>query len=153
MAATAVDLKATGSAGRTVLLMEAAEAELRKCLEEAKRGVLLGCPPEAAVNDACSRISHQAISNGLLSVLASKREVPEEGEDAESMVSYASLAEETKVPLFIAVSFFAPIMLLLLVLLGGQETFRAIAEVVALDIIILDVAFTFSAAERRRLNS
>ena len=54
-------------------------------------------------------------------------------------------------PVFIAVCFFAPIMLLLFAVLTRSTTPLELGELVVLELILLNIAFAFSSRERRRL--
>ena len=73
------------------------------------------------------------------------------GEELESVFAATSLGDETKVPVFIAVCFFAPIMLLLFAVLTRSTTPLELGELVVLELILLNIAFAFSSRERRRL--
>ncbi len=152
-AAAALDLKATGSTGKTLLLLEATEVELQNTLNEVKRRVLLGFSFEESIRGTSSYLASKSAGTVLASVVEKKKEILEEGEEAEGIASFSSIADETKVPLFIAVSFFTPIMLILLAVLGHYDSVRNVVELLILQFVILDVVFAFSSTDRRRLKS
>jgi hypothetical protein len=152
-AAAALDLKATGSTGKTILLLEASEGELADTLEVAKRRVLLGYSCRTSIRASSSNLASKSAALVLSSVVDNRKEILEEGEEAESLASFSSLSDETKVPLFIGVSFFTPIMITLLAVLGHYNSIRNIVELLILQFVLLDLAFSFSSTDRRRLRS
>ena len=114
--------------------------------------ILLGFSPESALDRVEGRIASYSVKN-LLRLLASRPgEIPEGGEESQGIAQSTQLSEESKLPLFTAVAFFAPIMLLLLSIFSHIDSPASLAEVVALEVVLLDVALYFSSAERRRLD-
>ena len=152
-AAAALDLKATGSTGKTILLLEASEVVLRNALDDSKRRVLLGYPARASIREVDSRLASKSAGFVLSSVVENKKEILEEGEEAEGLMSFSSMADETKVPVFITVSFFTPIMLILLAVLGHYDSIRGVVELLVLQFVLLDLFFAFCSTDRRRLKS
>ena len=150
-AAASLDMKATGSRGKTILLLEASEVHLQHALSDAKRGVLLGHPSRQAIREVSSHLPSKSASLVLSSVVEGVKEILEEGEEAESISSFSSIADETMVPVFIAVSFFTPIMLILLAVLGHFGSIRDVVELLILQFVLIDLAFAFSSIDRRRL--
>ncbi len=152
-AAAALDLKATGSTGKTILLLEASEVELQATLNQAKRRVLLGFSFAESIRGTGAYLASKSAGLVLASVVEKKKEILEEGEEAEGIAAFSTSADETKVPLFIAVSFFTPIMLILLAVLGHYDSVRNVVELFILQFVLLDVVFAFSSTDRRRLKS
>jgi hypothetical protein len=75
----------------------------------------------------------------------------EGGEEAEGIITNSQLAEESKMPLFMAVAFFTPLMLTLYSIFAHVATPLAFAELLGAQVAMLDIAFYFCSAERERL--
>jgi hypothetical protein len=73
--------------------------------------------------------------------------------ELDGIQSSSALGEETKVPVFVAVSFFTPIMLVLFSALTKNTGVFALLSVLFLQIILLDLVYTISSAERQLLGS
>jgi len=152
-ASAAVSLEATGSRAKTILLLRSEEEELAKVLEETKRMVLLGHAPSVVVSNNCSRIASEAASRALLSISTSDPGgIEDEGREVDSVYAASSLGEETKVPIFIAVCFFTPVMLILFAVMTHRTMPADLAELLALQFVILNLALAFSSLDRRRLS-
>ena len=66
----------------------------------------------------------------------------------------ASLSkEETKFPVFLTISFFLPIMLMLLAALGHHTDPVAMVSLTFLELVVLDLALALSSTERKRLSA
>ncbi len=151
-ASAGVGLSATGSTSRALLLLGCEEGELSERLEDAKRSVLLGHPPKETVLKSSGGIASDSASRALVSMVTREaKSIEDGGDELESVLATTSLVEETKVPIFIAVSFFAPIMLLLFAMLSRSTTPPELGELVVLELIAVNVAFALSSRERRRL--
>jgi len=153
-ASAAVSLRATGSNSRALMLLRCDEEELAGTLEDAKRMVLLGHAPKETIVESAAEIASESVSEALLSMVSrDAASIEDVGDELESVFAASSLGDETKVPVFIAVSFFAPIMLLLFAVLTRSTTPQELGEIVVLELIILNIAFAFSSRERRRLRT
>ena len=151
-ASAAVSLRATGSNSRALMLLRCEEEELAGTLERAKRMVLLGHAPKETIVESAAEIASESVSEALLSMVSREAgSIEDVGEELESVFAATSLGDETKVPVFIAVCFFAPIMLLLFAVLTRSTTPLELGELVVLELILLNIAFAFSSRERRRL--
>ena len=151
-ASAAVSLRATGSNSRALMLLRCEEEELAGTLEHAKRMVLLGHAPKETIVESAAGIASESVSEALLSMVSREAgSIEDVGEELESVFAATSLGDETKVPVFIAVCFFAPIMLLLFAVLTRSTTPLELGELVVLELILLNIAFAFSSRERRRL--
>ena len=134
------------------MLLRCDEEELVGTLEDAKRMVLLGHAPKETIVESAAQIASESVSEALLSMVSrDAASIEDAGDELESVFAASSMGDETKVPVFIAVSFFAPIMLLLFAVLTRSTTPQGLAELVVLELIILNIAFAFSSRERRRL--
>ena len=153
-ASAAVSLRATGSNSRALMLLRCDEEELARTLEDAKRNVLLGHAPRETIVESAAEIASESVSEALLAMVSRDAgSIEDVGDELESVFAATSLGDETKVPVFIAVCFFAPIMLLLFAVLTRSTTPLELAEVVVLELILLNIAFAFSSRERRRLRA
>ena len=151
-ASAAVSLRATGSNSRALMLLRCEEEELAGTVEHAKRMVLLGHAPKETIVESAAEIASDSVSEALLSMVSREAgSIEDVGDELESVFAATSLGDETKVPVFIAVCFFAPIMLLLFAVLTRSTTPLELGELVLLELILLNIAFAFSSRERRRL--
>lgn len=152
-AAAAVYLGSTGSKCKTVLMLDSEEPRLAALLTEMRRTTLLGVDPGDAFAEAGGRAASDSVSRILASVTRAQGDrLSEEGEELEGMVAAASSREETKFPVFLAISFFLPIMLMLLAALGHHTGPVAMVSLAFLEVVILDIALSLSSTERSRLS-
>jgi len=143
--------EATRSRTRTMLFLTSGEPSVSWVLASIRRRILLGFTPASAVEQVEDRIASYSTKN-LLRLLATRpSEVPEGGEESQGITHSSQLGEESKTPLFTAIAFFTPIMLLLLVIFSHISDPVSLGEVVALEVVLLDLGLYFSSAERRRL--
>lgn len=143
-------LEATRSRSRAVLLLRSGERAISSVLESVRRDILLGCPPEVAVERATTLASSSAYE--VLRSICSPEllKISEEGEEALAIERTSELGEETRSPLFIAAAFFVPLMLLLYAVMAHIARPLDLAELVVLQVVLLDVAFYFSTSDPRR---
>jgi hypothetical protein len=143
--------EATRSKTRTMLFLTSGELTIATALAGIRRSILLGFTPASAVSQVEADIASYSVKN-LLELLATRpSEVPEEGEESQGITRSSQLGEESKLPLFTAIAFFTPIMLLLFVIFSHASDPVSLGEVVALEVVLLDVGLYFSSTERRRL--
>ena len=151
-ASAAVSLEATGSRARALMLLSSEEQEFADALEEMRRMILLGHGATEVILKLSSEMASDSASQTLLSMTANNPStIEDEGRELESLLAASSLGEETKVPVFIAVCFFGPIMLLLFAVLTHSTSPIDLVELIALEIIILNLTLAFSSRERRKL--
>jgi hypothetical protein len=144
--------EATRSRPRTMLMLKAADAGISRALEDAKREILLGWGVERVAERSAAALASYSAANVLKSTARMSLEPVEEGgEENRAMVGALQLAEESKLPLFMTVCFFTPIMLLLYAVFSHLGDPRSLAELVVVEFVVIDVAFYFSSTERRRL--
>ncbi len=143
-------LEATHSRAKAVLLLRSGEKAVSSLLARARRDILLGIPPDVAV-DKAAMLASNSTSEVLRSISSPGHPNPvDEGEEALAIERSSNLGEETRSPLFIAAAFFVPLMLLLYAVLAHIGEPLELAELVVLQVVLLDVAFYFSTADPRR---
>ncbi|MDV3277417.1 MAG: hypothetical protein LYZ69_02990 [Nitrososphaerales archaeon] len=146
------NIEATRSLTRSFLYLRSSEPGISTVLKAARARILLGRPPASALEEVGDRLASYSARDVLRSVAAARLgAIVERGEESQGITNSSQLAEESKLPLFTAVAFFAPIMLLLFLIFSHQSDPASLGETVALEVVLLDVAFYFSSTERRRL--
>lgn len=153
-AASSANFEATHSKTKSVLMLEASEQEVASVLAETKRLLLLGF----SVSDLMAAAADGVVSQSVKDVFASIADlnpahIEESGEESDSISHATELSEESKLPLFMAVAFFTPIMLTLLAVLSHLSDIRSFAELVLVQLVVTDIAFYVSSAEKGRLSS
>jgi len=151
-ASAAVYLQSTGSRSRTILMLHSQEPRLDGLIERAKKHTLLGLDPSAAFDG--SEAVRADSTAGILSAVtrAQGEKLADGGEELDGMVRASLASEETKFPVFLTVSFFLPIMLMLLVAVGHHDSTDAVLSLAAVEVLILDLVLSFASAERKRLS-
>lgn len=139
---SAVSSRVVGSRNRVLLLMRASDEELRNALAWIGRSLLLGLNAEDTVCEASATLSSYSASNALRRMGTESPNSPiEGGEETRGLESAGQMATETKLPVFMTVCFFTPIMLLLYAVFSHLVAPQRLAELVALEMVILDLAF------------
>jgi len=69
-------------------------------------------------------------------------------EESRGLASSSDLSRETKLPVFMTACFFTPIMLLLYAVFSHSYSGGSLAELIALEFIILDLTFYLSSGDR-----
>jgi hypothetical protein len=142
--------RVTGSRSRTMLMLRSKEVELASTLDDARRMILLGRSVEDAASISSSRLSSYSASNVLESVASSGPTSGfDEGEEVRGLTSAELLSRETKLPIFMTVCFFCPIMLTLYSVFSHITSLASLAQIVALEVVVLDLAY-FVCSSRRR---
>jgi hypothetical protein len=146
-ASSNIYLKSTGSRSKTFLMLRAEEPLLGSFLAEVRRRVLLGYDASSAT--AGARPESHVFSESVRTVINSivgvdGARIDEGGDELDGILNSSGLDEETKMPLFIAVSFFLPIMLMLFAAITKGTGDEAIAALVVLEVIILDLTLAVS---------
>jgi hypothetical protein len=153
-AAASVYLQSTGSKSKTVLMLRSDEPRLSALLGELKRTTMLGIDPADTYARMGGKAESESVSRILGSVLRAQSErVADEGEELEGMVAASLAKEETKFPVFLTISFFLPIMLMLLAAIGHHTDPVAMASLTFLEVVVLDLALSLSSTERKRLSA
>jgi hypothetical protein len=142
-------LEATHSRSRALLLLISEEPAVGLALAEAKRRILLGVSPGEAVRLAVGPVASYSTRNVLTAITTlDPGRTAESGEEAEGMLANSQLSEESKLPLFMAVAFFTPLMLTLYMVFTRQVSPLSMAELVAAQLALVDLAFYFCSGER-----
>ncbi len=146
-ASSNIYLKSTSSRSKTLLMLRAEEPRLASFLGTVRRQVLLGYDASTAVQAARPRshVFSESIRTVINSVVGVGRARLEEGaEELEGILNSSGLEDETKLPLFIAVSFFLPIMLMLFAATTKGTSPVAMAALVVLEVVVLDITLAVS---------
>lgn len=146
-ASSNIYLKTTASRSKTFLMLRAEEPLLRSFLAEVRRNLLLGYDASSAAQEARpqSRLFSESVRTVVNSVVGVDSTRVEEGSDElDGILNSSGLDEETKLPLFIAVSFFLPIMLMLFAAMTKGTGPAAIGALVVLEVVVLDLALAVS---------
>ena len=152
-AAVSANLEATHSRTRSVLLLESNDPTIASLLVRAKRDILLGFGVSHSLSRATDRVASQSAKNVLDSIASSEPEMIDEGgEETQGITQASRLSEESQLPLFMAVAFFTPILLILYAVLSHVTEPGGFAGLVIVQLVVLDVAFYVSSAERKKLS-
>lgn len=142
-------LGATGSRAKTLLILKPREPVLADAVVGAGKRVLLGTRVEDALRGAAAGLSSYSASQALRSVAELRPESFDTGdEETRGLVSSADLSMETKLPLFMTVCFFAPIMLTLYAVFTHSYAPTRLAELAGLEFVVVDLAFYLTAQDR-----
>jgi hypothetical protein len=146
-ASSNIYLKSTASRSKTFLLLRAEEPRLRGFLAEVRRRVLLGYDAPSACREARpdDHLFSESVRTVVNSVVGVDRSRVEEGADElDGILNSSGLDDETKLPLVIAVSFFLPIMLMLLAATTKGTGPEALAALFVLEVVVLDLTLAIS---------
>ena len=143
-ASASIYLKSTGSRSGTLLLIRGDEGYLKAALRDARRMTLLGID-SSGLDWAKEKIVSQSVAAVLASISRIDKVRSGDGsEELEGILSAADLYEETRLPMFIAVSFFLPIMLMLFAAMTHNTGFVALGGLAIIEVVILDIALSVS---------
>ena len=153
-ASATVHLQTTGSRSKTLMILQSQDNDLQDCLAIIRRKMMLGLDPRTAVGAEGARpVSHSVVRILESTAEFSNGKITADSVELDGIQSSSALGEETKVPVFVAVSFFTPIMLVLFSALTKNTGVFALLSVLFLQIILLDLVYTISSAERQLLGS
>jgi len=148
-AASLACLNVTRSRARTALMMRSRDPSLSKALKEIGRRVLLGSRVESAVSGSSSGLESYSAATALQGVAAlTSRSFDAGDEETRGLSASSELSRETKLPIFMTACLFSPIMLLLYAIFSRTYAPQSLAELVALEFIILDLTFYMSSGEK-----
>ncbi|MDG7011315.1 MAG: hypothetical protein JRN57_04260 [Nitrososphaerota archaeon] len=140
-------LEVTGSRPRTLMMVRPREPSLARSLEAAARMVLLGTRVEDALAHAAEGLASYSSAATLRSLAVLRPEGFESGdEEARGLAASGDLSRETKVPMFMTVCFFAPILTLLYAVFSHSYSAASMSELTALEFIIVDLTYYMSSA-------
>jgi len=150
LAATAQTcLKVTGSRSRTFMMIKPKEQVLSAAVKDSARRILLGMKVDTAVGESSNALSSYSAAAALHSVAASgAREFAGSDEESRGLAISADLSMETKLPIFMTVCFFAPIMITLYAVFSHTYQPDRLVELGAFEFTVIDLAYYLSAADR-----
>lgn len=146
-ASSNIYLKSTSSRSKALLMLRAEEPHLSSFLAEVRRRVLLGYDARSATLGARpeSRVFSESARTVINSVVGVDRaRVEEGGDELDGMLNSSGLDDETKLPLFVSVSFFLPIMLMLFAAMTKGTGPAAMGALVVLEVVVLDLTLAIS---------
>ena len=142
-------LKVTGSRSKTFMLIRPEEQVLSAAVKEAARRILLGIRVDAAVGGPSQTIASYSAAAALQSVATSgAREFLGDDDESRGLSTSTELSIETKLPIFMTVSFFAPIMIVLYAVFSHTFQPDRLVELGAFEFTVIDLAYYLSAADR-----
>jgi len=133
------------SRARALITLRAEEPLLSRFLKDVRRRVLLGFDASTATKgaDPQRHVFSESAKSVVSSLAGAERARVEEGsEELEGILSSGTLEDETKLPVFIAVSFFLPIMLMLFASMAKQTSPAAIAALLVVEVVALDLSLS-----------
>lgn len=143
---------ATRSRSRTFLALTSDDPGVSGVAEEMKRQVLLGVEPIAALSGAKSSLASDSAERVFESLAGLRADLIDViGDESEGLAKAAELSDESKMPIFMGAAFFSPIMLVLLAVLTHDTGAMSLAELVGVEVVVLDAAFYYSSMDRGRL--
>ena len=148
-AAAMACLGVTGSRSRTVIFLRSGEPTVSVALREAGRKILLGETAAQALEGAASKLSSYSAAAALrnLASMGTGRFDPGD-EESRGLENSAELSRETKIPVFMTVCFFAPILLVLYSVFSHSYSLLSLAELAAAEFVLLDLAFYLTSGEK-----
>jgi hypothetical protein len=142
-------LRVTGSRSKTLMLIKPKEPTLAAAVKEAARRILLGEGVNAAVVESTHGIASYSASAALRDVATTRAKEFEAGdEESRGLAASSELGMETKLPMFMTVCFFAPIMITLYAVFSHTYAPERLVELGAFEFAVVDLAYYLSAADR-----
>lgn len=153
-ASAAIYLQSTRSRCKTIMMLDSGENRLSSLLDEMKKKTLLGLDLGQGLDASDLLVESGSVRRILRSVVrANAAKLQDEGEELQSIFSSSQSGEETKFPVFMTISFFLPIMLMLFAAMAHHTDPIAISSLALLEIVVLDLALSFSSTERKKLSA
>ena len=142
-------LTVAGSRPRSLLLLRPREETFAKAVAGAGRMVLLGTKVEKAVGLSSRGLSSYSASNALLGLATLSSRTPVVGgEETRGLATSSELSRETRLPVFMTICFFAPIMLTLYTVFSHLYEPAILAELSALEFVVIDLAYFLCSVDR-----
>ncbi|HEV2225594.1 MAG TPA: hypothetical protein VGR56_02170 [Nitrososphaerales archaeon] len=142
-------MNATGSRPRTLMLLRSSEPRIKRALSDLGRSVLLGAKVEKAVELASSGLASYSAASVLRGTGTLRPRFVDVGDqEIRGLMSSSELNKETKLPMFMTVCFFTPIMLLLYAVFTHIYNTEGLAELAAFGFVVIDLAFYLAASDR-----
>ena len=141
-------MKVTGSRSMTFMLLRPREQALSAAVKEAARKILLGIRVDAAVAESSQAIASYSAAAALQNVAASRAgEFVGGDEESRGLALSTELSMETKLPVFMTVCFFAPIMIVLYAVFSHTYQPQQLIELGTLEFVAIDLAYYLSSAD------
>jgi hypothetical protein len=135
----------TGSKVKTFFVLESNESEVEAALRRIRQRILLGAAVGAAAREGARGLVSDSVADALKHVAALSFDSPEDrGEETEGLAESDQLSHETKLPILMTACFFTPILLLLYALFSGTTTALGLTELIALQVLVLDLVYYLS---------
>ena len=142
---------ATGSRAKALLALRSRDSGVESYLEKARRGVLLGgSVDEIARSSASAMASYSAAAVFLGLADLNHPTTGSESEEVSGLAAASSLSRETKLPVFMTVCFFMPVVITLYSSFARVSAPLALVGLVIVQAIILDLTFQLCSGERAR---
>ena len=142
-------LKVTGSKSKTFMLVKPKEKALSAAVKETARRILLGVRVGPAAAESSSALASYSAAAAMESVATvSAREFAGGDEESRGLAMSMELSMETKLPVFMTVCFFAPIMIMLYAVFSHIYQPEQLVELGAFEFVVIDLSFYLSAADR-----
>jgi hypothetical protein len=134
------------------MLIRPKEHALGAAVKEAGRRILLGTSVGAAVEASSRGIGSYSAALALQSVATTNaRGLLGGDEESRGLVAASELSMETKLPMFMTVCFFTPIMILLYAVFSHTFQPERLVELVAFQFVVIDLGYYLCASERSPL--
>ena len=142
-------LKVTGSRSRTFMLIRPRERALSAAVKGTARKILLGTSVDAAFRESSGVIGSYSAAAALEGIAkAGPTDFVGSDEESRGLATSAELGMETKLPIFMTVCFFAPIMIILSAVFSRTYLPSQKVELGAFVFVVIDLAYYLTSAER-----
>jgi hypothetical protein len=138
---SAASAQVVGSRNRVIILLRSRDEEIAKALASIRKALYLGFNAGEATASASSKLASYSASNAIQRAGLPSASMSEGGEETHGLEVSEQMGAETKLPIFMTVAFFTPIMLLLYAVFSHITEPQRLVELVTLELIILDLAF------------
>ena len=145
-------LEVTGSRPRTVMMLRPRERNTARAAGGAARMVLLGTKVGDSLLSASRELASYSAAAALRGLAVLGPDGFESGdEESRGLASSSELNRETRVPMFMTVCFFAPIMTLLFAVFYRSYDAASLSELAALEFVLVDLAYHLSSGGRDKV--
>lgn len=142
-------LSVTGSRSKTFMLIRPKENALGAAVKEVGRRILLGSRVGAAVAASSRGIASYSAAAALQDAATTNaREFAGGDEESRGLAAASELNMETKLPMFMTVCFFTPILIVLYAVFSHTYQPERLVELEAFEFVVIDLGYYLSAAEK-----
>jgi hypothetical protein len=138
---SAASARVVGSRNRVLIMLRSRDEEIARALTTVRKALYLGFSADEATSKASARLASYSATNALRRAGLPSASMNEGGEETQGLEISEQMAAETKLPVFMTAAFFTPIMLLLYAVFSHITEPQRLVELVALEVIVLDIAF------------